>query len=109
MRGSWVKALLAGKDNLVVDRPECLLVVMGRNSHSVVGMAFGFEEGIQLASGYLEMVDSFEVDIVTCAEAGRPRGAVKVQVAVAWLLVEGMATLVVVTEDTSDYFHTAGW
>jgi len=109
MRGLWVKVLLAGNDSLVVDRPECLLVVMGRNSHSAEGMAFGFEEGIQLALSYPEVVDSFEVDIVTCDEAGRPRGAVKVQVAVAWLLVEGMATLVVVTEDTSDYFHTAGW
>jgi len=70
MRGSWVKALLAGKDSLVVDRPECLLVVMGRNSHSAVGMAFGFEEGIRLALSYLEVVDNFEVDIVTCAEVG---------------------------------------
>jgi len=109
MRGSWVKALLAGKDSLVVDRPECLLVVMGRHSYSAMGMAFGFEEGIQLAWSYPEVVDSFEVDIVKCAEAGRPREAVKVQVAVAWILVEGTATLVVEAEDTSDYFHMAGW
>ena len=66
-------------------------------------------EGNLLALRYLELVHRFVVDIVTYDMTDIQRGSAMVLVVAAWLLVEGMATLVVEVEDITENFQMAGY